>query len=746
MNPGNVGATSLMALCLLLWSQRGARADAQILNIPRVSGPPDLGGPPSSPEAGGAIVTDFRQHDPGDGVPCSRKTTASVSCDDDHLYVVFDCADEPDKIRAHLTKREDILDDDRVVVYLDTYRDHHRAYLFASNPLGVQLDGIVTEGQDDDYTFDSIWYSGGKLTPSGYQVKMAIPFRSLRFSDARTQTWGIALGRFIPRNNEEAYWPYITKRVSGLVPQFATATGLEGISPGRNVQFIPYGISTRAKFLDTDSGWPGLKRKDEFRGGLDSKLVLHEAYTLDAALDPDFSQVESDEPQVTINQRYEVVFPERRPFFIENAGFFQTPTELFFSRRLADPQYGLRLTGKAGPWVAGALAADDRAPGKLVPVSDPLRGDRAINGVVSVRREFGQSSLGLLATSRDFGPSFNRVFSVDSRVKLTPNWFLSGQAIHAFTRQLEATRSLDGRGYLAELARDGRNLDWLTRYTDLSPDFRSQLGHVKRVDIRQVEQEVKYRWRPKHGVVTKYGPTVSGLYNTDHEGRLQDWSAYGEFKIDFTRNTSFKVGHTESFERFDETGFRKVANNLELSGEWLKWLAASATYSRGTEINYDPAGGLDPFLAKAQQAELALTLRPSPRLTSEQTLIYSGLGERSGISRFGSRPSQIFDDGLVRWKLNYQFCRPLSLRAIIDYEGVSPNASLVDLDRKRQIGGDLLATYLLNPGTALYVGYTDNRENLALDGTVPPSLVRTDSPDLSTGRQFFVKLSYLIRR
>src|SRR5439155_1551707 len=308
-----------------------------------------------------------------------------------------------------------------------------------------------------------------------------------------------------------------------------------------------------------DSGWPGLKRKDELRGGLDSKLVLHDQFALDVALNPDFSQVESDEPQVTINQRYEVVFPERRPFFIENAGFFQAPTELFFSRRIADPQYGLRLTGKAGPWVAGALAADDRAPGKLVPVSDPLRGDRAINGVVSVRREFGQSSLGLLATSRDFGP------------------------------------------------------------------------------------------------------TVSGLYNTDHEGRLQDWSAYGEFKIDFTRNTSFKVGHTESFERFEETGFRKVANNLELSGEWLKWLAASATYSRGTEINYDPAGGLDPFLAKAQQAELTLTLRPSPRLTSEQTLIYSGLGERSGISRFGSRPSQIFDDGLVRWKLNYQFSRPRSL-------------------------------------------------------------------------------------
>ena len=153
----------------------------------------------------------------------------------------------------------------------------------------------------------------GKLTANGYAVRMAIPFRSLRFVNTPGQSWGVALGRVIPSDNEESYWPYITKRLNGFVPQFATVTGLNDISPGRNMQVIPYGITTRARFLDTGDGVPDIQSRSEFRGGLDSKLVLNDTYTVDAAIQPDFSQVESDEPQVTVNQRFEV-FPGAPPF------------------------------------------------------------------------------------------------------------------------------------------------------------------------------------------------------------------------------------------------------------------------------------------------------------------------------------------------------------------------------------------------------------------------------------------------
>jgi hypothetical protein len=750
MRPGHVGAAFLLPIGLLLFALHDAHADAPVatvLDIPRVAGPPDVAGLLAGTSTGWKSITDFRQRDPGDGEPGSQATRAWVGYDDENLYVVFDCKDDPSQVRARLTPREDIADDDQVLVLLDTYADHQRAYEFACNPLGVQLDGILANGQDDDFTFDALWHSDGKLTPTGYVVRITIPFRSLRFSNTRSQTWRVGLGRLIQRNNEEDYWPYITKRLNGLVPQLGAAQGLEGISPGRNVQLIPYGMSTRARFLDMGTNLPRWEDDREFRGGLDGKLVFHDAYTLDAALNPDFSQVESDEPQVTINQRFEVFFPERRPFFIENAGFFVTPTNLLFSRRIADPQYGIRLTGKAGPWVIGGLAADDRAPGGLVPVSDPLHGERAIAGALSLRREFGeQSSVGLLATNWDFGPSFNRVISLDTRLKLTPNWVFSGQAMRTLTRPLDGER-LDATGYVAELVRDGRHFTDITRYTDLGPDFHSELGFVEQVDLRQLDQEMKYRWRPAHKSLVKFGPNLAGVYTTDSQGLLQDWKAKGGLEFEFTGNTELQLTRSQSFERIDDLEFRRYATELRLSSQWFKRLTFEAEYDRGTDINRHPAEGLDPFLANHQEASLTMSFRPTSRLVFDQALIYSGLAERAGASRApGSAPASIFDNGLLRWKLNYQFTRPLSLRAIIDYENVSPNTALVDLEREQRLGVDLLATCQLNPGTALYVGYADHRENLAVDGTVPLSVRRTDSLNLSTGRQFFVKLSYLIRR
>jgi hypothetical protein len=473
--------------------------------------------------------------------------------------------------------------------------------------------------------------------------------------------------------------------------------------------------------------------------------VVRDAFALDLALNPDFSQVEADEPQVTINQRFEVVFPERRPFFLENAGFFQTPTILFFSRRIADPQLGIRLTGKAGRWALGGLASGDRAPGLAVAPTDPGRGDSTLDGVMSVRREFGeQSSLGFLATTRHFGPSSNRVLSVDARFKLNRNWMLAGQAMQSATRPTDGETST-GAGSVLELTRDGRHFGYAARYTDLGPEFRSQLGYVKRVDIRQLEQEAQYRWRPRDSPVLKYGPTITTVWNRDRAGRVQDWNVEGQFKIDFIRETKLEVGHEQAFELFEETGFRKRMTTLTFSTEWLKWLAASAAYQQGTVINYDPPPGLVPTLGDGREIDLTLALRPSARLVLEQTYIDNRLDARADFALPAESASRnAFVNRIARWKLNYQFTRPLSLRWILDYATVVANERLVSLDREKRLQGDLLLTYLLHPGTSLYVGYTDRQENLAIESTRVPTLRRTESV-LNTGRQFFVKMSYLFR-
>jgi hypothetical protein len=320
-----------------------AVAQTQKLAIPRVTRPPKLEeflGDNQRTDL--AKLTDLRQRDPGDGDPVSQPTTVYLGYDDKNFYAVFICRDDPDKIRAHMSKREDIMSDDAVALFLDTFHDRQRCYEFIVNPLGIQLDGIATEGQNDDFTFDTVWHSEGKLTPSGYAVLIAIPFKSLRFKNSDLQTWGISVARMIQRNNETSFWPFISHKIPAFNSQLAELGGIERISPGRNIQLNPYGFLANAKFLDQNI--PAIKSQTEGRAGLDAKIVFHDSLTLDITVEPDFSQVESDDPQVTVNQRFEVFFPEKRPFFMENAGFFSTPETLFFSRRIANPQFGVRLT------------------------------------------------------------------------------------------------------------------------------------------------------------------------------------------------------------------------------------------------------------------------------------------------------------------------------------------------------------------------------------------------------------------
>src|SRR6266496_5271320 len=481
-------------------------------------------------------ISDFRQYEPGDGVPVSDSTTAYLSYDDANLYVVFVCRSDPRQVRAGLAKREDIVVDDGVALYLDTFHDRTHAYLFQANPLGVQLDGLVTDGQDDDFSFDAVWQSDGRLTPDGYVVRFAIPFKSLRFPRTPTQDWGIALARHIRRNNEDSYWPYLTKRIAGFVPQFATLQGLTDISPGRNLQAIPYGTFAGARFLDTEV--PAFRTANDRRVGLDAKAVLRDALTLDATVNPDFSQVESDEPQVTINERFETFFPEKRPFFIENAGYFQTPVNLFFSRRITDPGAGARLTTKAGRWALGAIGMNDRAPEEFVGSGLPAE-PRAGIGVIRAQREIGrESAVGLLVSNRQLAGGANRVASADARLALSKTWIFTGQVIATYARDSGAAGA-SGTGLYAELLRDGRNLDYSAQYLDLSPSFDAQLGYVPRVGVREMVHELQLVRRPD-GPIVKVGPTFTADFTWDRTGGLLDRSLKASWEVKLVGETKLE--------------------------------------------------------------------------------------------------------------------------------------------------------------------------------------------------------------
>jgi len=745
----------LLLLCLgnalAIAQPESAQEQLRRLSIPRVTRAPRLAdfinGTPREAEL---AVSDFRQYSPGDGIPITQPTTAYLSYDSKNLYVAFVCKDDPKLIRARLAKHDQILTDDRVIINIDTFLDRRHMYWFDINPYGVQADGNITDGVEDSPSWDTLWYAEGRITEYGYVVLAAIPFKSLRFPAKGEHTWGLILGRFIQRNNEIALWPYLSSRRPGWVQQGGDLEGLREISPGRNLQFIPYGLYSRSRYLDVPpSGLPRLLRDTEGRGGLDAKVVLKDAFTLDVAVNPDFSQVESDEPQVTVNQRYEVYFPEKRPFFLENAGFFTTPQTLFFSRRIADPRFGARLTGKLGPWSLGAMFADDRGPGKTTPAGVTGHGRSSPVGVFRLQREFTRngrnSSLGVMATSQDFAGLFNRVYAVDAQWQVFGNWLFQGQAAGSKTREADG-QSLAGPSYRAGFYHRGRHFISETRYLDISPNFRSWLGFFPRLDIRELRQRSGYQWRYDQGWLQSLGPEFTGSINYDRQGRLRDWNLVPEFRMSLIRGTDLSIYHEQAYELYQGRGFRRPLSAVRFRTEWLSWLWIQVQWFQGAAINYNPRSGLPPFLGQVKRLESSLTLRPDRRLQIEETYLFSGLrtGEKSGIS--AAQPGEvIFQNHLFRTKLNYQFTRRHSLRFIADYDSVLPNSKWTSLSKDKRLGLDVLYTYMLNPGTALYIGFTDQRENYRLDPLRSPALYRTTGLDLSTGRQFFVKLSYLLR-
>ena len=724
---------------------KGVADEPRPLKIPRVTRAPKLSdfltGTPREAEA---VVNTFWQFDPHDGEPISQPTTAFLSYDTNNLYVGWICKDDPAKIHARVAPRKQIDLDDRVTINIDTFLDHKHAYWFDVNPYGIQYDGRTTDGIGDDPSWEGLWYSEGRITETGYVVLEAIPFRTLRFPHSAKQIWNICLARAIQSNNEFSIWPFVShQKLPQFVGQFAPIEIDEDISPGRNVQMIPYAMYSRDNYLDPTAG--PLQQTDR-QLGLDAKAVIRDALTLDVALNPDFSEIGTDDPKVQVNQRYEVVYPERRPFFLENASIFVMPEQLFFSRRIVDPQYGAKLTGSLGRWSVGAIASDDRAPGEVLVQGQVGHGDRALDGVFRAEREFGhQSHLGLFLGGQKFDAESNKVGSIDLRYLTRSNWTIAGQATTTQTRDNDGYRA--GPGYFLRLRKINNHASFVSTYTDRSRAMNSTLGYISRTDIRQGETYASYLWKPPAGrALMSYGPSMDGIVIFDHQQRLQNWSVDPGFTVMLPRLTSISFLYDQSYELYKQQEFRSHGTAVAATSSWSKWFDLTANVSFGTQPNYYPPDGMTPFLASGTNAWASAILHPQAHLRLDEIYYYTRLATRSGTGVPGAVPGQvIFTNHLIRSKINYQFTRDYSFNAILDYNTLLPNNALVSSTYAKQADTTLLFTYLPHPGTALYVGYADTFQNVDYDAAVSPAYTITSLPGTSTDRQVFVKFSYLLR-
>ena len=450
-----------------------------------------------------------------------------------------------------------------------------------------------------------------------------------------------------------------------------------------------------------------------------------------------------------MNQRFEVRFDELRPFFLENADFFQTETPLVFTRRIIDPKAGLRLTGKQGDWGIGTLFIDDEAPGKARPDDDPLAGESADVSVFRLFREISdQSRVGFLYTNREFGSSFNEVASLDGHIVLTDNWSTDLQYIDTSTQRLSGER-LTGTQKNIRIDRRGR--DWTAHIhaIDTSEGFRTDLGFLSRnyrPDTDGIHANAGYTFWPETSSLISWTPRLAVIHLDDQDGLRIFTQTQPRITWAWEGDTEFRVSYTEERERLRPQDFPGLMGNrdyntdywgIEFESQAFTTVGFSIEFEAGTSVNLVPEFGAEPEIADSRGAELELLWRPIDRLRIDTSYLYTELTDRGGAG-------QIFTNEIIRTRWNYQFTKELSLRFIAqqDDTDAGENTRLVD---DKNLNYDLLVRYVLNPWSALYVGYNSNSSNFQLldaeDGT---ELIRTDGLQ-QDGEQYFIKFSYLLQ-
>ena len=473
-----------------------------------------------------AVFKDFYQVSPGDNVAPSKPTEVLMMYDEKHLYVAFKCWDEKDKIRATVAKRDNVFGEDNVRMWLDTYNDRRRAYVLGFNPLGIQQDGIYTEGRGADFSVDIVMESKGVIEDWGWVVEVKIPFKSLRYSAGKGKMWGFNAARNIDRFNDEFdQWLPDDRNVSGFLIKHGKITGLDEIKYERTLEIAPSitlsetGSRKRTIPISTarSSGYnptffpigvqdPGRFVNDSIKAdlGLNLKYTLSPNITLDAAINPDYAEIEADAPVVTANQRFPIFFEEKRPFFLEGKDYFDSPLQPFYSRTIVDPDFAAKLTGKVGRNTFGLLVASDNAPGNysddertdpvIGPSIAPFVDKNALFGVLRFKRDVGaENSVGFFGTARVFPQDRNFTGGFDGKFKLNPRTVLAFQVIgtHSLKNFYDpATATVDyrtgnGLGYYFNLDYTTDRHGWFFEAVGRSRNYRADSGFTRRTNTNQ---------------------------------------------------------------------------------------------------------------------------------------------------------------------------------------------------------------------------------------------------------------------
>jgi len=747
------------------------------------------------------VLKDFYQTQPGDNIAPSSPTVALLGYDDKFFYLGIRAHNDPEKIRATVAKRDEVTNDDHVAIYLDTFNDRRTAYVLMLNPLGIQQDGIFTEGSEPDYSVDVVMQSKGVLNNDGYTIEIAMPFSSLKYEAGKGKFWGIHILRQIQSLDEENSWMPLRRDRAGtnktgvketrarFLAQAGRLTGLESLTTARTLEIIPtFALSEtgqRVRTLPALSGEadPGrwLDQSVKPEPGLTAKIRLTPDISLDAAVNPDFGEVEADQPQITANLRFPLFFEEKRPFFLEGIELFRAPIQAVHTRAIIDPDAAMKLSGKRGRTSFGLMLASDNAPGNfseeerndpaLRPGIERFLGKNAHVGALRLKRDVGnQSSVGMIATSYNFIEKYNHLAGVDGRLSVSRNTFFNFQLLGATSRRFfynpkadqNIYRTGNGLGYYTELNKTGRHLSLQFAGEGYSPDYRADLGYTLRVDMNRWSVFARYNSEPKpNSKLISWSALYTVFTQFDWQGRRQYAYHYPRLLLNFKRQTFLNFYLYRDFLRLFEEEFgpqrtatrpgafagaserstifkglvieagtspsKKYSFKALVDNTWNQFdfdFGAGPKFPRVSPAALaDPNSPLDPGPGKALTMTASANYQPADALRVALDYTKSRL-VRNDTKRVA------FDQNLYSLRANYYFSRFMFLRTRIDYDTMIAN-----------VRGQLLLGWTPNPGTSLYMGYNDH---LNYNG-FSPFTNHYEAGWQRNSRVFFIKLSYLIR-
>ena len=588
--------TVALALLGVPTEARAALSDSTlVLSGRRVPAPPRIDGVIDSTEwANAARAHSFLQYTPQRGAPASNQTEVLISYDSAHFYVAFRVRDAEEPT-AQLTRRDAaLLDDDAVIVMLDTYHDRQSGYYFVTNLLGTQADGrIADDGRTIDESWDATWRSAARRTSTGWDAEFAIPLTSVAFRAGDGRSWGINFGRSRRRTLEQSYWAGPLDNAYRM-SQAGRVEGLNLTAPPKRHQVIAYGL---ARAEEGQSG--------DAEAGVDLRYALTPQMALTGTINPDFATIEADVEQVNLT-RFEVSLPEKRPFFLEGSELFRQRIRTFYTRRIADIRGGGKLFGRQGPWTLAAIYAD--APG-AVGIPD------ARYSLLRTQRDLGRSNLAFMVADRDTSGFHQGSAGIDANLFFTKTLGMTGQVIQSYGPFDHGTSA-----FYVRPSYDSPTGHFHVRYTHLGARFADNAnvtGFIRDDDRREFDSAIEKTFWVRSGPVERLGYDSNYNIFWSQAGPLRSWEIIQGLSADFRNRVSAGVVHVADLQRFEKE-FRNRRTELTLGFNTREYQSVQVGYTFGRNFDSDlqlisgqASYKLTPQLSVEYELD-RLVLRPDP--------------------------------------------------------------------------------------------------------------------------------------